>query len=131
MPVRYEVEQATGTLIVERTGTTSAKEEEDSFRARKTDPRVVSGMPVLVDNSGVEPADSVQTIRFVAEVVGRNASRLHCGPTALVVGSDVMFGMARMLVALVEPHHPDMAIFRSREDAAAWLHQRVNQRDTG
>jgi len=43
--------------------------------------------------------------------------------TALLVDSDLAFGMARMFKTLVEKKLPaEISIFRSRQDAMSWLH---------
>lgn len=69
----------------------------------------------------MNPPDSVKTIRRVAAIVQENAQRLRCSRTALLVGSDVQYGMARMFMALTEPIHPHTAVFRDYDQALNWL----------
>lgn len=121
MPVSHYVNKELSILVVVREGQTSGDEEEESFRARKGDPTIAPGLPVLVDNRKVDPADSIETIRRIAAIVQNNAERLRCSRTALLVGSDVQYGMARMFMALTEPIHPDTAVFRDYDEALTWL----------
>ncbi len=121
MPVSHYVDKELGILVVVREGQTSGDEEEDSFRARKSDPALAPGLPVLVDSRKVDPADSIETIRHVAAIIQNNALKLRCGRTALLVGSDVEYGMARMFMALTEPIHPHTAVFRDYDEALTWL----------
>ncbi len=121
MPVSHFVDKELGILVVIREGQTGADEEEESFRARKSDPAIEPGLPVLVDSRKVDPPDSVATVRRMARIVQNNAERLRCARTALLVGSDVQYGMARMYMALTEPIHPDTAVFRDYDEALKWL----------
>ncbi len=121
MPVSHFVDQELGILVVTREGKTSADEEEQSFHARDNDPAIAPGLPVLVDSRRVDPPDSVTTVRRMANIVQNNAQRLRCTRTALLVGSDVQYGMARMYMALTEPIHPDTAVFRDYDEALNWL----------
>jgi hypothetical protein len=40
---------------------------------------------------------------------------------AIVVSSDVEYGMARMYMALTEIEHPNTAVFRDYDDAQEWI----------
>jgi hypothetical protein len=125
MPVTYFVDEETGILHLKRSGEVTAAEDAASFQARLADPAVTVGIPVLVDATGIEPADSVKRVRCMAERVVRNASRLKCGPTAILVSSDVEYGMARMFMALTEPVHPQTNVFRDANEAIEWLRSPV------
>jgi hypothetical protein len=121
MPVTYHVDPTTGVLHVKRSGEVSAEEDEMSFEARLADAAVMEGIPVLVDCAEIEPADSVERVHCMAERVTWNAHRLKCGPVAILVSSDVEFGMARMYMALTDHVHPHTMVFRDRHEALEWL----------
>ncbi len=121
MPVTYHVDPNTGILHVKRSGEVSSEEDQASFEARQSDPAVTAGISVLVDCTEIEPPDSVERIRCMSNQVTWNAHRLRCGPTAILVASDVEFGMARMYMALTELVHPHTMVFRDRGEALAWL----------
>lgn len=123
MPVTHYVDSARHILFVTRSGRTSPQEEDASFHARKNDPAITPGIPVFVDSRAVDPPDSPETIQLLAANVAQNAARLECGRTAILVGSDVQYGMARMFMALTELVHPHVEVFRDEETAFRWLLQ--------
>jgi len=123
MPVTHYVDSKRNILFVTRSGRTNPEEEAASFHARKNDPAVSPGIPVFVDSRGVDPPDSPETIQQVAVNVAENAARLECGRTAILVGSDVQYGMARMFMALTELIHPNVEVFRDEQTALEWLLQ--------
>ncbi|MDH3455475.1 MAG: hypothetical protein OER90_01420 [Gemmatimonadota bacterium] len=126
MPVTHYVDTERNILFVKRSGQTSPEEEEASFRARKEDPAITSGIPVFVDSREVDPPDASETIQRIAYNVAQNAARLECGRTAILVGSDVQYGMARMFMALTDLVHPHVEVFRDEGAALAWLAQPVS-----
>ena len=121
MPVTHYVDTDRNLLFVRRSGRTSPDEEEASFRARKEDPAITPGISVFVDSRDVDPPDSPETIQRVAHNVAQNAARLQCGRTAILVATDVQYGMARMFMALTDLVHPDVEVFRDEQEALQWL----------
>lgn len=120
MPVTFEV-RPDGILEIVRSGTLGRREETASLALRNRDERIVPGIPVIVDSRGVEPSDSVEMVRHLAAMAREIAVDLDCGAVALVVASDVSYGMARMYMALTEAVHPDTKAFRDYDEALEWL----------
>ena len=58
---------------------------------------------------------------YIAKMVTAIAAELDCGPVAIVVSTDVEYGMARMYMALTGLKHPDTMVFRSHDNALKWL----------
>ena len=121
MPVEHTVDTDLNLLRVRRWGDISTHDEIKACEDRKRDPLVVPGIPVLVDCTGVYPADKTETIRYIADCTTRIANDLHCGPMGIVVNSDVEYGMARMYMAYTDLIHPNTDVFRSEEEALGWL----------
>lgn len=121
MPIEHKVDAETGILHVRRWGHISTHDEERACRDRSRDPLFINGISVLVDCTKVDPADSTETVRYIADCVIKNASTLKCGPVAIIVSSDVEYGMARMYMAFTELAHPNTEIFRDRDSALAWI----------
>lgn len=121
MPIKHRVDAETGILLVTRSGTIDTHDEEQARRLREVDPKVVPGIPVLVDCREVEPADSVAVTQYLADSVTGLAAYLQCGPVAIVVSTDVEYGMARMYQMLTELEHPDTTVFRDYDEALASL----------
>ena len=120
MPVNHRM-LPDGILIVERSGTPTAADEDASIQARLLDDHVAPGIRVLVDSREVDLGDSTEVVRHLAGVARATAARAECGAVALVVGSEVSYGMARMYMALTELRHPNTEVFREYEQALAWL----------
>ena len=123
MPIEHQVDEKTGILHVRRWGNITARDEMDALMSRAEDPLVISGIPVLVDCREVDPPDSTEMIQYLANKIIFIAAELDCGPVAIVVSSDVEYGMARMYMALTELDHPNIDVFRSRDNALRWLNK--------
>ena len=121
MPIEHIVDQNRDMLRVRRWGSVSTHDEDRACVARARDPLVHPGIPVLVDCREVEPPDAVETVRYLADCVAHIAHELQCGPVAILVNSDVAYGMARMYMALTELTHPDTEVFRDLQGAESWL----------
>ena len=80
----------------------------------------------LVDGTGATAAVTPAEVRRVVEFLRDLAEEYPLGATALVVGDDATFGMARMLGTLAE-ELCDVRPFRRREDAEAWLDSVANR----
>jgi hypothetical protein len=120
MPVTFEV-RPDGILEIRRTGELSSAQEDASLVLRDGDNRITPGMRVLVDSRKVVPADSCEVIKHLAAVARATAADLDCGALALLVSSDVGYGMARMYMALTEVKHPNTEVFRDYDEAVSWL----------
>lgn len=121
-----------GILVVERFGSLDISEENAALQERLKDAEVVPGMKVLVDSRGVVEGDTCEVVQHLAAVARATAARLECGALALVVKSDVEYGMARMYMALTEISHPNTQVFRDYEEALSWLSlQGVESADPG
>lgn len=76
--------------------------------------------PELIDGRRAEVAFDAHDVRRMVEVLRLAAASRQLGPTAILVQSDVGFGMVRMLSLLVEPFCA-VQPFRDRESAERWL----------
>jgi hypothetical protein len=121
MPITHEVDVARNLMRVRRWGSITSQDEEAAARLRREDPLVVAGIKVVVDCTEVEPPDTTEVVKYLADQAAAQASRLNCGPLAIVVSSDVEYGMARMYMAYTEMEHPWTNVFRSMDEALAWL----------
>jgi hypothetical protein len=121
MSIEHRVDPEMGILFVKRSGRIRTRDEELAFKQRQEDPLVVPGISVLVDCREVSPADSTKVIRYLAGQVTNLAVQLQCGPVAIIVSSDVEYGMARMYMALTELAYPNTMVFRDYEEGLAWL----------
>jgi hypothetical protein len=125
MPIEHRVDSATSILFVTRSGHIKTRDEELALDHRMKDPLIAPGIPVLVDCRRVNPAESTKTVKYLAKQVTNLAAELQCGPVAIIVSTDVDYGMARMYMMLTELAHPNSMVFRDYEDGMAWLISQV------
>jgi hypothetical protein len=91
------------------------------FRARvQADPSYWPGMPELVDCRGLSTLFSADDLRALAARMERPASPRpwRC---AVLVSSDVVYGLARMYDAFVDAAPIEVRPFRDPAEATAWL----------
>lgn len=78
------------------------------------------GYPELIDGTSAQVTFTPQQVRQIVALMHELGAEAPLGPAAVLVGSDLAFGMLRMLellldgTAMVKP-------FRSRLEAEAWL----------
>ena len=94
----------------------------DDIRAHLEEERVIGGLPYreLIDARGYTPAFSLKEVRSIVDLLRRLGKDSRLGPTAILVDSDVGYGMIRFLEILVE----DVCTvrpFRHQEEAEEWL----------
>ena len=78
------------------------------------------GYPELVDASGASVAFGPPEVRRMVDLLHSAAAEGPLGPTAVVVLSDIGFGMIRMFGILLEPFC-EVRPFRDRATAEQWL----------
>jgi hypothetical protein len=78
------------------------------------------GYAELIDARGYVPAFSADQVRTVVEVLRDLAAQSPLGPTAIVVDSDVGFGMLRMLEIMMDDVCK-IRPFRDMSEARRWL----------
>ena len=74
----------------------------------------------LIDGRGSTPALSSADVRAIVDALSRVARESRLGPTAILVDTDLAYGILRMLEILVE----DVCAvrpFRHQEEAEKWL----------
>ena len=130
MPIEHTVDEKTGIMHVRRWGKITTHDEKAALEKRKNDPLVVPNIPVIVDCRKVDPPDSIEVVRYLADMATTIAAELDCGPVAIVVSSDVEYGMARMYMGLTVLKHPNTRVFRKYNNALIWLLKQSNKIET-
>ena len=121
MPVSYRIDRELGRIVTHCSGPTTLKEVLAHFDELELDPDCPPGLDVLLDLSEQTSLPNVGQIRTAAERAGDASRRVGFGACAIVVGSEALFGMARVFETFTEQHFTRTAVFRSREAAEAWL----------
>ena len=118
MPCAYTIDLARSLVLSRGWGVVTDRDFLAHVRALTANPRFARGFRQLVDLRDV--TDIQVTASTVREMVrlnpfGASAQR------AVVVTSDVVFGMARMYQILSDESPDELQIFRKMDDALQWL----------
>jgi len=74
----------------------------------------------MLDAAIVKQASSADAIAELASRFGRLLDRV--GPNfAVIVGDDLHYGLGRMFASLAATEGCNVQVFRTKEDATAWL----------
>jgi hypothetical protein len=118
MPCSYTIDLARSLVLSRGWGVLTDGELLAHVRALTIDPRFVRSFHQLADLRDVADVEvSASTIREMARLnpYGDGSRR------AVVVTSDVLFGMARMYQILREEPTDELEVFRKLDDALRWL----------
>src|SRR5262245_38716971 len=94
----------------------------DAFLTALADPRCPQELALLLDTTRSESLEkrSPREVRHVAQYLGPYRKRTR-GRVAVVVGSDLQFGLSRMGSAYSDSVGVDARGFRARDEALDWL----------
>ena len=96
----------------------------DDIRNHLDEERGKSGLSYseLIDARGAVASFSTAEVRTIVNLLRRLGEGARLGPTAIVIDSDVGYGMLRMLGILLEIEHVcSLEPFRRPKDAERWL----------
>ena len=120
MAISYIVEN--GILLTNLRGNVTPDDVRSYRAAVRADPIARPGLLALVDCREVSTLFSTADLKtLAAEAVNayaHNAVRQRC---AVLVASDVAFGLARMYEVLLKGTPIDLEFFRNSEEAMSWL----------
>lgn len=120
MTVQYAIRE--GVISIELAGRYEPDDIIRTFLEALRDPACPTSAPLLVDVSSSEELATrpAADIRMVAEFLGPHAARIG-GRCAVVAPSDVHFGLSQMGAVYSQGVGVEAQVFRTREDALAWL----------
>lgn len=120
MPSRFELDSKRQRLITTAEGDIYLADVMDHLAKERQGQAL--GYVELVDATNARAHLSPNDIREIVSVLRRFSREYKLGPTAVVVPSDLGYGMMRMLGILVE-EYCKVEPFRSVKEAEAWLDQ--------
>lgn len=121
MPLYHRVDPVRGIVRVEVRGTPDLAEEKGIYQRFLRDPDYRPGMPILVDDRGREGMVDPAEVRSLAAAVSDSQVALRGTRCALLVGSDVQYGMSRVWAARAESSGMIVEVFRDEAEALRWL----------
>ena len=119
MPIHYSVDCERRLIEITYVGTVTKDDIVQHRHDLETDPRDISGYDALIDLRGsdsVLPSDDVRELARYARNQPWPSSR-----RAIVSTAVAQFGSMRMFEMLAEPGPRQYRVFRSADEARAWL----------
>ena len=118
MPVKQEVDPERGEMRTTAEGPITI----DDIRKHLTSEHRDKGLAYreLIEASRAIVAFSPSDVRTTVEILRQYGREGVLGPTAIVVGNDLAYGMIRMLAILLEGIC-ELQPFRTRQEAEQWL----------
>jgi len=123
MPVTYRIDPELRRIVTHCTGNATLAEVLAHFDELESDGNCPVGADVLLDLTAMTSAPNVGQMRSAAARAADAARKVRFGSIAIVVGSEILFGMARVFEAFTEAHFARTSVFRNREAAEAWLEE--------
>ena len=121
MPVFYTIDKTAHLIRTRCHGNVTLREVLDHFLALRNDPERAGNLDVLLDLREMTSSPTAKEIRQAGRGPDILRGVLRFGCCAILVDSEVMYGMARMWEMLVETSFAAVMVFRSAADAEAWL----------
>jgi hypothetical protein len=118
MPLRHHIDHARRRMETVAEGAVTWQDLQEHWAAELADN--AEGYPELVDGSRAVVEFTSEDVRRMVELLRQASLRQALGPTAVVVRTDLGYGMIRMFGLLVEPFC-EIVPFRDRATAESWL----------
>ena len=118
MAISYEIDD--NLLIIETEGDFQFEDLQETFSRVFSDPQFKAGINILVhdlDSKFVPTSKQIEAgAKHIEEFMNKFAAKM-----AIVVSSDVNYGMGRMMEIFCEQRHIDLKVFKEIEIAKKWL----------
>lgn len=128
MPITYDIDPVRGVVRTSCTGPVPVSEVLAHFDEPQRDPRRPAHLDVMLDLRGLSTPPNSPQLRSVANRIGRVAG-FRFGRCAIVVDSDLIFGLARIFEAFARDHFEEIQVFRDADAAEGWLARAAEHSD--
>jgi len=118
MPISMSIDHARRQVVARVSGPVTLADISSHLESERAE----GGLPFgeLMDGRGSQPDISPAEIREIVGILRQYGSTTRLGPTAIIVGTDLEYGMIRMLEMLAEDLC-EIRPFREQEEAESWL----------
>jgi hypothetical protein len=124
MPVIYEIDRDNRIIRTKCIGPVTIEEVIDHFRTLERDPNCPDYLDVLLDVSEETTIPTKEELEEVTRAIHKVRGRVRFGACAIVAFQDALFGMLRMWEVFAEQYFRETYVFRTKEEAEAWLASR-------
>jgi hypothetical protein len=120
VPYRFRIEPERAIFFTEMWGSMTAEQSRRYFEDLAAHPDYRPEFDGLIEMRGIEGTLTADELRGIAEMT-RVASSGRRPRRALVVGSDLHYGLMRMFEAYSADGPREYRVFRTKDRALAWL----------
>ena len=123
MPISYSFDPSLRLVMTFATGEVSFAEIRDHIGHVMGEPWFPA--PALVDTRGASADIPGEEVRQIVELLGSLASAMHATPIAVLVPSDLAYGLVRM-IGLLLGDRLSIVPFHDAAPAMSWLQKRLD-----
>ena len=121
MPVRHQIDVATGVIELELWGSVSRAEIVSYYSALASDPEIRAGLVVLADCRRVTSGPSFLDLHALANAKAQLPPGLRPTRAAVLVHRGWLYGIVRQFAAMIERLGIHVMPFDTEEAARQWL----------
>jgi hypothetical protein len=121
MAVTYKIDASQKIIRTECSGAVSLAEVIAHFRELGEDPACYGKLDVLLDVSGMDTLPQGRQFGAINSAISRIRQKIQFGACAIVATRDALFGMMRMFEVLAGDYFRAVRVFRTFDEAEAWL----------
>jgi hypothetical protein len=127
MPITHRIDADLGVVYLHIVGHVPPSELSTFLRTLFADPEYRAGYHFLADCRDGGEANSSEEVRMMADGVRRHSARMTGARCAVVVRTDVQYGLTRIFAAFVGDAPFELQTFRKIDDACRWLGESVGR----
>jgi len=122
VPMSYRIDLEAGLILLKGTGLLTDDEMVQCIAELRRDPELEPGMHTLSDMREIEVGFTAEGVSRMLDTMKISSERRSAARAAIVVSSDVAFGMARMVEGRADGQlEPHFRVFRDIAEAREWL----------
>jgi hypothetical protein len=121
VPVTYRIDVARKVIRTVCSSPLTFAEVIGHFRTLQQDPECFGILDVLLDLREADLVPERGQVDAVTTELGAIRGKVHFGIFAVIAPNDAMYGMMRMFEVLASQHFRASRVFRTADEAEAWL----------
>jgi hypothetical protein len=121
VPIYYRIDPERRRIWTTCTGNVTPKEISQHFQDLARDPNRPDRLNVLLDLTEMTSLPETNQLKSVSNDLKRHQRNMQFRACAIVAPRNVLFGMMRMFQVLAQNSFTTSQVFRTTEDAEAWL----------